>query len=48
MLFGNPRPFAVDSFPSQHPVLLSIIYLAALVAVFSPLAVRKYAHATAR
>jgi ABC-2 type transport system permease protein len=48
MLFGNPRPFANDAFPAQHPVLLSVIYLAAIVAVFAPLAVRKYARATAR
>jgi ABC-2 type transport system permease protein len=46
--FGNPRPFATDGFPAQHPVLLSVIYIATIVAVFAPLAVRKYAHATAR
>jgi ABC-2 type transport system permease protein len=47
-LFGNPRPFASDGFPAQHPVLLSVLYIAAIVAIFAPLAVRKYAHATGR
>ena len=47
-LCGNPNPFASDGFQSQHPVLLSWIYIVAIVAVFAPLAVRKYGRATAR
>ncbi len=47
-LCGNPNPFASDGFQSQHPVLLSWIYIIAIVAVFAPLAVRKYGRATAR
>jgi ABC-2 type transport system permease protein len=44
-LFGNPNPFASDAFPSQHPVLLALIYIVAIIAVFAPLAVRKYQRA---
>ncbi len=47
-LFGNPNPFATDGFPAQHPVLLALIYIAAIVAIFAPLAVRKYKHAASR
>jgi ABC-2 type transport system permease protein len=42
-LFGNPSPFASpDGFPAQHPVWLSLIWCALIIAVFAPLAVRKY------
>ncbi|MPZ61717.1 MAG: ABC transporter permease [Propionibacteriales bacterium] len=47
-LFGNPNPFASDSFPAQHPVLLALIYIAAIIAIFAPVAVRKYKLATTR
>jgi ABC transporter DrrB family efflux protein len=43
-LFGNPRMVS-DSFPSQHPSLVSLISIAVIIAVFAPLAVRKYKHA---
>ncbi|RZT20008.1 ABC transporter DrrB family efflux protein [Kribbella sp. VKM Ac-2569] len=47
-LFGNPSPFASpDGFPAQHPVWLSLIWCVAIIAVFAPLAVRKYRSATA-
>ena len=47
-LFGNPSPFASpDSFPARHPVLLSLLWCTAIIAVFAPLAVRKYRSATA-
>jgi len=47
-LFGNPSPFAApDSFPARHPVLLAILWCLAIIAVFAPLAVRKYRSATA-
>ena len=47
-LFGNPSPFASpDSFPAQHPVWLSLIWCAVIIAVFGPLAVRKYRRAIA-
>jgi ABC transporter DrrB family efflux protein len=45
-LFGNPSPFASDGFPAQHPVLLSLIWCTVIIAVFAPLAVRKYRSAT--
>jgi len=41
-LFGNPSPFPPGSFPSEHPILLSLVWTVALLAVFAPLAVRKY------
>jgi ABC-2 type transport system permease protein len=47
-LFGNPNPFVSDAFPSQHPVLLALIYIGAIIAVFVPLAVRKYQRAAGR
>jgi ABC-2 type transport system permease protein len=47
-LFGNPSPFAApDSFPARHPVLLAVLWCLAIIAVFAPLAVRKYRSATA-
>jgi ABC-2 type transport system permease protein len=47
-LFGNPNPFVTDSFPARHPILLSLVYCLAIIAVFAPLAIRKYNRATAR
>jgi len=48
-LFGNPSPFASpEGFPARHPVLLALIWCAVIIAVFAPLAVRKYRHATGR
>ncbi|WBQ06888.1 ABC transporter permease [Kribbella sp. CA-293567] len=48
-LFGNPSPFASpDGFPAQHPVWLSLIWCAVIIAVFAPLAVNKYRRATGR
>lgn len=41
-LFGNPNPFAGDSFPSEHPVLLSVLWLAAILVVFVPLGIHRY------
>lgn len=47
-LFGNPNPFVTAGFPARHPLELSLIYCAAIIAVFAPLAIRKYNRATAR
>ncbi len=47
-LFGNPNPFVTDSFPSRHPLLLSVLYILAIIAIFAPLAIRKYTVATSR
>ena len=41
-LFGNPNPYASDSFPGEHPIFMSVVWTIALLAVFMPLAIRKY------
>ena len=41
-LFGNPNPYATDSFPGEHPIFMSIVWTIALLAIFMPLAIRKY------
>jgi ABC-type multidrug transport system permease subunit len=41
-LFGNPNPFATDSFPGQHPIFMSVAWTIVLLVVFMPLAIRKY------
>jgi ABC-type multidrug transport system permease subunit len=41
-LFGNPNPFPADSFPGEHALLLSFLWVGALLVVFAPLAVRRY------
>ncbi len=41
-LWGNPNPFAASGFPAEQPVLLTLIWVAVMLAVFVPLAVRKY------
>ena len=41
-LFGNPNPPSGSGFPSEHPILMTVLWCAAFVAVFAPLAVRRY------
>ena len=41
-LFGNPNPFSGSGFPAEHPQLLTVIWSIVIVAVFAPLAVRRY------
>ena len=41
-LFGNPNPFATDSFPGQHPIFMSVVWTIVLLVIFMPLAIRKY------
>ena len=41
-LWGNPNPYAAAGFPAEHPILLTLIWVAALIAVFAPLGVRRY------
>ena len=41
-LWGNPNPFAAQGFPAEHPILLTLIWVAVLLAVFAPLGVRRY------
>lgn len=42
-LFGNPVGLVGDSFPEQHPILVSVLWSVALLAVFVPLAVHRFA-----
>ena len=46
-LFGLQNHFGAtaNSFPSQHPLTMSLIYMIVILAIFVPLSVRKYSHA---
>ena len=41
-LFGNPNPVPADSWPMEHALPLSVVWIVGLVAVFAPLTVRRY------
>ena len=41
-LWGNPNPFATNSFPSQNPVLVTLVWVVVIIAIFGPLGVRRY------
>jgi ABC transporter DrrB family efflux protein len=41
-LWGNPNPFATGSFPSENPILVTLVWVVVIIVVFAPLAVRKY------
>jgi ABC-2 type transport system permease protein len=41
-LWGNPNPYASNSFPSQEPVLVTVGWVVAIIAIFGPLGVRRY------
>ena len=41
-LWGNPNPYATDSFPSQNPVLVTVVWVVVIIAIFGPLGVRRY------
>lgn len=41
-LWGNPNPYATDSFPSQNPLLVTLLWVVVIVAIFAPLGVRRY------
>ncbi|MFM7211144.1 MAG: ABC transporter permease [Actinomycetota bacterium] len=47
-LFGNPTGIIGDAWPQQHPFAYTIISCLVLIAIFAPLAVRRYRRATAR
>jgi len=40
-LFGNPSPL-VQGWPSENPILLTVIWSIVIVAIFAPLGVRRY------
>jgi ABC transporter DrrB family efflux protein len=47
-LFGNPNPFAAQHvWPAQHAILAALLWVAAILAVFGPLAVRRYRRSVA-
>jgi ABC transporter DrrB family efflux protein len=41
-LFGNPNPFGEDNFPTEHPIMLALLWIAVLVLFFSVLSVVRY------
>jgi ABC transporter DrrB family efflux protein len=41
-LWGNPNPYASTGFPSQHPVLVTLIWVVVIVGIFAPLGIRRY------
>ena len=41
-LWGNPNPYVAEGFPAEHPILLTILWVVALLALFAPLGVRRY------
>ena len=41
-LWGNPNPYAASGFPAEHPILLTLLWVVALLIVFAPLGVRRY------
>jgi ABC-2 type transport system permease protein len=41
-MWGNPNPYVSDSFPSQNPVLVTLIWVVVIIAIFGPLGVRRY------
>ncbi|MDA0182469.1 ABC transporter permease [Solirubrobacter phytolaccae] len=41
-LFGSPTGIVPDVWPLQHPILASLAWAAALLAIFVPLSVRRY------
>jgi ABC transporter DrrB family efflux protein len=41
-LWGNPNPFAATGLPAEHPIELTLIWAAVVVAIFAPLAAWRY------
>ena len=41
-LWGNPNPFAAGGLPAEHPIELTLIWVAVLLAIFAPLGVWRY------
>ncbi|CAN5738902.1 ABC transporter permease [soil metagenome] len=41
-LWENPNPYASDRFPSENPILMTLIWTAVILAIFAPLGIRKY------
>ncbi|MFD7257556.1 ABC transporter permease [Streptomyces sp. NPDC059874] len=47
-LWGNPAATVGHSFPTDHPIALSLAWMALILAITAPLAIRKYRTAVAR
>jgi ABC-2 type transport system permease protein len=47
-LFHTPSPPAGHSWPQTHPVLTTLLLSLLMIAIFAPLAVRRYRHGTSR
>jgi ABC transporter DrrB family efflux protein len=47
-LWGNVGQAGSSGFPGRHPLLLSVLWIAAILAVFLPLSISKYRRAAAR
>ena len=41
-LWGNPNPYATGSFPSENPILVTLIWVVVFIGVFAPLGIRRY------
>jgi ABC-type multidrug transport system permease subunit len=41
-LWGNPNPFVTDSFPSQHPILVTLGWIVIITLFFGTLGIRRY------
>ena len=41
-LWGNPNPYGTDSFAAEEPILLTLIWIVAIVVVCAPLAVARF------
>ena len=42
-LWGNPNPFGNGTgFPAEHPIEMTLIWVAVILLIFVPLAVRRY------
>ena len=42
ILWGNPNPQVGDAFPTQNPMLVTVIWIVVFIVVFGPLGVRRY------
>ena len=47
-LFGNESVFVYESWPMENPVLAALIWCVLIIAVFAPLAIRKYKAAASK
>jgi ABC-2 type transport system permease protein len=41
-LWGNPNPMSTGGIPADHPALVTVFWVVVIVAIFTPLGVKKY------